>query len=332
MRIGRATSVAIVAAAVATCFSLAGCKRTPKIDGLRDALAQDDPAAARSATEGLAACAELPPVALAPGEPSPRDKLCLSEIANALGSQKGYVVTPPDQAAAATVAVVIARDKRGDWIAHAGVWLAAIKIGTGVGIDALRLAVATAMAEGAPLVSKKLESDADQRATMKMIAASIPGACPTYWMLGTGADPKTLTAPLSAEHSSCVHGDLAGPSGPGPSFGSGVPRALEGSIALWRETAGSLRRGLDRVAAPVRPALEKKLAIIESATAAIVAPKIANAPPSSAMTYLSDLHADAGIFIDAGESDAAAAVDDGGAAGAAPKPVPDAGAVPRKAH
>jgi hypothetical protein len=320
----RATGVAIVAAAVATCFSLAGCKRTPKIDGLRDALAQDDPGAAKSATEGLAACGELPPVALAPGEPSPRDKGCLSEIANTLGSQKGYVVTPPDQAAAATVAVIIARDKRGDWIAHSSVWLAAIKIGTGAGIDALRLAIATAMVEGAPLASKKLEGEADQRATLKMVASTIPGACPTYWLLGTGADPKTLAAPLSAEHASCVHGDLAGPSGPGPSYGSGVPRALEGSLALWRETAGSLRRGLDRVAAPVRPALEKKLAIIDAATAAIIAPKVESAAPSSAMTYLSDLHADAGIFIDAGEVDAAAAVDSG------PRAVPDAGAAAKK--
>jgi hypothetical protein len=297
---------------------------------LRDALAEDDRAAAQAATEGLPACADLPPVALGPGEPSPRDKGCLSEIANALGSQKGYVVTPPDQAAAATAAVIVARDRRGDWIAQSSVWLAALKIGTGSGIDALRLSVATAMAEGAPLVSKKFDVDADARAAMKMVAASIPGACPTYWLLGAGADPKSLAPALSAEHSSCVHQDLASPSGPGPSYGAGVARGVQGSLALWRETAGSLRRGIDRVNPTVRPALEKRLAIIEAATAAVQPAKVDDAASErSAMAYLSDLHADAGIFIDAGEADASP-VDR--AADAAPTTARDGGAPLRKVH
>src|SRR5688572_32938557 len=94
-----------------------------KIESLRDALVADDANAIAGATSELPKCPDAAPVAVAPGKPGPRDAGCLSEIANAVGSKKGFVASPPDQAAATTAAIVLLRDGRGDWVAHADSWL-----------------------------------------------------------------------------------------------------------------------------------------------------------------------------------------------------------------
>lgn len=283
-----------------------------KIDAVRDALEKDDAAAIARAIEGYPACADAPPVALLPAQASPRDTGCFAEIANALGSKKGFNPRPPDQAASTTVAVVLLRDGRGDFVAHSDDWLGSLKTGKGSGVDALRLAVARKMTEAAPKVGRKIEDDAAALETMKAIASAIPGACPTYWLLGSGTDPSKLAAEHSADHAACVHHDLGRREGPGSSYGSGTFRALEGSLALWREAERALRLGAANASPPAKTVLEKKLGTIEAATQAIATKKIASSTPEGTVAMLGEVHADAGIILwkDAG-ADAAA---EGGAA------------------
>jgi len=305
--VGRALGGVVVLAVVAMASSCKG--PMAKIEAVRDALERDDAAAVKAATESYPMCADAEPVALGAGQPSPRDKGCFADIAAALGSKKGFNPSPPDQAAAATAAIVLVREGRGDYLAHADNWLASLKNGKGPGPDALRLAVAKRMAEAAPRVGRKLDDDAAARDAMKAIAGAVPGACPTYALLGGGRDPKSLPPELSAEHAACVHKDLARREGPGPSYGEGIFRALEGSLAVWREMERALRLGLANTAEGPKATLENKLKIIEPATQAIASKKIAVASPAAAVTFLGEVHAEAGIILwkDAGGADAATA-------------------------
>lgn len=283
--------------AIALGGSLLAC-RSPmaKIEGLRDALATDDDAAVKGVAEGVPTCADTTPIALRPGEPSPRDKGCLSDIANALGSKKGFSPTPPDQAAAATAALLVARDGRGDLLAHADPWMELVKTGSGAGVDALRLAVARAMAKAAPLVGRRIDTEEDAKATLAAVGGAIPGACPTYRMLGTGTDPHTIPAELSADHSACVQKDLQRREGPGGRYGAGVFRALEGSLAVWREMERALRLGAPKASPAARAALEKRLAIIEPATQKIATKKLEETTRAT-VEFLGDVHAEAGVQL-----------------------------------
>lgn len=276
-----------------------GCKANPmeKIDGVRAALEKDEDAAVTSAVASYAPCPDAPPVALLPTQPSPRDTGCFGEIATALGSKRGFNGAPPDQAAAATAAIVLLRDGRGDWLAHSDNWLASIKSGKGAGIDTLRLAVARKMAESAPKVGRRLEEEKDALEAMKAVAQAIPGACPTYWLLGSGTNPNTITAEHSADHAACVHRDLGRREGPGSSYGSGTFRALEGSLALWRETERALRLGLSAMGSGAKTVVEKKLAAIEPATQAIATKKMASTTSAAVVEALGDAHADAGVAL-----------------------------------
>ena len=281
---------------VASALLAAGCRGPmAKIDAVRESLERDEGAAITSATEGYPACADAPPVALLPTQPSPRDTGCFAEIANALGSKKGFVARPPDHAATTTVAIVLLRDGRGDWVAHVEDWLGSIKTGKGSGPDTLRMAVARKMAEAAPRVGRKLEEEKDALEAMKAVAGAIPGACPTYWLLGAGTDPSKIAAEHSAEHAACVHRDLARREGPGSSYGSGTFRALEGSLALWRETERALRLGLASAGPGAKAMIETKLKVIEPATQAIATKRIASASPPDAVLMLGEVHADAGV-------------------------------------
>jgi hypothetical protein len=298
----------------------AGCKGPmAKIDAVRESLEKDDAAAIASATEGYPACADAPPVALLPTQPSPRDTGCFAEIATALGSKKGFVSKPADQAATTTIAIVLLRDGRGDWVAHVDDWLGTIKTAKGPGADALRMAVARKMAEAAPHVGKKLEEEKDALDAMKAVAGAIPGACPTYWLLGSGVDASKIAAEHSADHAACVHHDLGRREGPGSSYGSGTFRALEGSLALWREAERALRLGLANAAPGPKAMLENKLKVIEPATQAIATKRVASATPAAAVMMLGDVHADAGIPL---WKDKDAGADGGGGA--------DAGGAPRR--
>src|SRR5262249_38159901 len=148
-----------------------------------------------------------PPVALPDNKAGPNDTGCLADIANALGSSKGFVPPPTDHAGAATAAIVLVRDGRGDIFAHVDAWLFDVKSGKGVGHDALRLAMARKMVEGAPIVGRKIEDEAGARAAIQAVASAIPGACPTYWVFGSNEGAKTLPIELDAEHSACVQRD-----------------------------------------------------------------------------------------------------------------------------
>ena len=219
-----------LAASLLLVVGVGGCKGPmAKIAAERDALVADDDAQIKDATSGFATCPDLPPVIVKPTDAKgPYDDGCLGEIANGLGSKKGFSAKPPDHAAAATVALVLLRDGRGDHVAHADWWFNAMKSSQGVGVDVLRLAVARKMlAEAAPLVGRTFtieEEVAPAKTALKAIAGAIPGACPTYWLVGT--DAKAIPPEQEADHSACVFQDLARRDGPGGTYGDGhLPRA-----------------------------------------------------------------------------------------------------------
>ena len=58
--------------------------------------------------------------------------------------------------------------------------------------------------------------------------------------------------------------DLERKDGPGAKWGTGVWRATAGMVALWKDEARALRSGLEVADDLVKPALEKKLAVIEA--------------------------------------------------------------------
>lgn len=288
-----------------------GCKGPmAKIEALRDALVTDDASPIRDATAGYPTCDDAPPVVIVPGKPGPRDAGCLTEIANALGSKAGFVPNPPDHAAAATAALVVTRDGRGDWLAHSDAWLSDVKNGKGTGHDALRLAIARKMAESASVIGRRIDDEATASAAMKAVVGAVPGACPTYWLLGSGADPKAIPLELTADHAACVHRDLARREGPGASYGSGHLRAVEGALALWRETERALRLGLPLAEPGPKAVLTKKLAVIEAATAKIETKKLPPTP-AAVLGFMGEVHAEAGVVImkprDAGADAAASA-------------------------
>jgi hypothetical protein len=299
---------------VVAVMAMAAC-RSPmaRIEGLRDGLAADDDGAIARALDGVPKCADTTPVVLAPNQPSPRDRGCLSDIANALGSKRGFTATPPDQAAAATAAVLVTRDHRGDLVAHADVWLGAIKTGTGSGIDALRLGVARAMAGASPAVGRSIDEDKDALAALAAIGGAIPGSCPTYQMLGAGVDPKTIPPELSADHAACVQRDLSRREGPGGRYGEGIFRALEGSLALWREAERALRLGSDKAAPQAKLGMTRYLATIESATQKSKTKQLDSHTTTATVNFLGDVHAEAGIKLwkdkDAGADAEAGAAD-----------------------
>lgn len=277
-------------------FAANGCKNPmARIEGLRDALVSDDAERIRKATADYPSCNDQPLAVVPPGKPGIYDAGCLSDIANALGSKQGFSPSPPDHAAAATAALVLLRDGRGDWLAHPDTWLNDVKNGKGTGHDALRLAIARKMADAAPAVGRPIDDDGTATAAMKVIVGAIPGACPTYWLLGSGA-PAPIPPEFSAAHSACVQRDLSRREGPGASYGEGNLRATEGALALWRETERALRLGLSNTAPGPKAVLERKLTIIEGATRKIETKKL---PPASVavLNYMGEIHAEAGITI-----------------------------------
>jgi hypothetical protein len=289
-----------------------------KIDAVHDALVADDSAQIASATKGYPACTD--PKATA---------ACLTAIAEALGSKRGFVKDPPDHAGASTAAVVLLRDGRGDWLGNADTWLGTIKSGKGVGSDVLRLATARKMSEESPAIGKKLDDEAAARAAILAVVRSIPGACPTYWLVATdAADPKTIPPELDPDHSACVQKDLVRREGPGGSYGSGTFRALEGALTLWRETERALRLGLAHAEPDPKAVLEKKLSAIEAATAKIDSKKLPPSEGSEAqiMAYMRNAHAEAGVLLT--KPDASSADDAAAAASATPsarpRPLPSA--------
>jgi hypothetical protein len=269
-----------------------------RIEALRDALVADDSSALRDATSIAPPCSASSP---------PESHECLTSVANAIGSKRGFVANPPDHAGASAAALVLLRNGRGDWLEAPDDWLADVKNAKGIGHDVLRLAIARKMAEAAPAVGRKIDDEAAARAALLAVVGAVPGACPTYWLLGSGSG-AAIPPELSADHSACVQKDLARREGPGGSYGSGVFRAVEGALALWRETERGLRLGLAQTDPGAKVVLEKKLATIEQATKTIATKKLApdeGSPSGPLMAAMREAHAEAGVpLFDAGANKA----------------------------
>ena len=229
-----------------------GCRS--KVATLRDALLEDDGARAASLVD-------VPPCT---------DAGCLDPIARKLGAKHGFDANDPDQASAGAVALVLARDRRGDVVPDADRWIAALTQARGLGADALRLAVAHGMAEMALRLGKRQDDEAELAKLVHDLSGVLPGACPTYAMMG-GTPVAQLPPGKGPDTALCVQRDLERKDGPGARFGagSGVWRAAAGIVALWNDEARALRAGLGTADEVVRPALEKKLAVIEGASAMI---------------------------------------------------------------
>src|SRR5580700_836588 len=147
----RATILRLVLGALLV-SALGGCKS--KVTSVRDALIEDDPDAIAHATT----------------VPECTDATCLQTLALALGSPKGFDSNNPDQASAAAVALVVARDRRGELVPDELHWTMALREAHGPGADALRLAVAKGMAELAGRVGKPWRDEADAKSVMHDVA------------------------------------------------------------------------------------------------------------------------------------------------------------------
>jgi hypothetical protein len=285
---------------VVMAVGLSACRRSPiaRIEGLRDALASGEEARISGAVEGLPVCEA----------PVDGKRACFGLIATALGSKDGFVSTSPNQASAAATAVLLVREKHGDWIPEPGTWLASMRAAKGPGADALRLAVAHEMARAAPKVAHKATEESDARAMMKEIAAAIPGACGTYADLGAGIDEQTLPPERTSDHSPCVQRDLGRAGGPGGTYGQGLWRAGLGAVTLWKEEARILRDGSAQMDGKAKERLVAQLAIIEAASAKIEMKPVET--PKNGAFYAIGVHDDAGVGLaatpDAGARDAGA--------------------------
>lgn len=280
--------------ALLACALLVACHDGPmaKVDRLREGLVEDDASKIASAAVGPA-CAEQPPVVVVGEKPGPYDAGCLTDIANALGSKQGFASENFDHASAAAAAVVLLREGRGDYLAHVDRWLQDVKSAKGKGHDVLRLAIARKMAEVAPMIGRPLDDEPSARAALKAVASAIPGACPTYWLVANGTKPAPA---LDPEHAACVQIDLSRREGPGPSYGAGTMRALEGALALWRETERALRLGLGVMDGGAKATVGNKLLLIENATTRIATKKV-DSPSAANVSFLGAVHAEAGIPI-----------------------------------
>ncbi len=281
-----------------------GCKPSPmaKIEALRDALADEDGARLSAATHPLSGC-------MPPGSPG-----CLDEAARYFGSKSGFHATPPDQASAAAIATLLARDAHGERYAPADAWLGSMRTGEGPGPDALRLSVARKMADAAKRIGHACTVESDALALMREVSAAMPGACVTYARLGAGIDDATLAPELSADHSPCVQKDLGRADGPGGTYGNGTWRATEGALALWKDVARALHAGAMKMTGKPRAALDARLDAIDAATANVTLRKLAEVTDETAR--MAAAHADAGVGAPRVERDAGATKP---AAGGAPK-------------
>lgn len=285
-------------------FLSLGCEnKMARIEAVR-AGALEGPDAFASATRALPGCTDVD----AAHKAGAVDAACLATLAGALGSKTGFHAVPADQASAATVAVLVGRDGLGFGIGRADAWLDLLRNGRGAGVDALRLVVAGGMAREVSVIGQRTEDEAVARKMMLAVATRIPGACPTYKLLGSGLDGERLAPELRADHAPCVQKQLSFRDGPGGRYGSGVFRAAEGALALWRETERALRLGLDHADPPTRERVTRDLALIEPATQKSALKRDPLTVASDVLARLGEAHAEAGVPLarDAGAGDAGA--------------------------
>jgi hypothetical protein len=287
-------AVLLLLAPIAMAPAATGCQRDRvNIVALRDALAQGSGLA--SATGGAPSCA----MTAEAGARAP--EACLGEIATWLGSKTGFRYDAPDQASAATAALVVARDGKGEWVPAPDAWLFTVKSGSGVGADALRFAMAEAIAERAGSLPHLVQTDDDARALMRAVAASVPGACDTYARLGAGMDVNAGPPERTADHSPCVQKDLERATGPAEhgKYGTGLWRGAMGALALWREAGEALKEGVAHADEGVRGVLEAKVGRAEAVLGEVVPEPKAMAASSVNDFLLNGRHMDAGVFAKA---------------------------------
>ena len=224
-------------------------------------------------------------------------KSCLDLVANYMGSKNGFHADRPDQASCAAVAVILSRDKRGDMIPNANAWMDMLKIGKGPGPDALRLAVARAMASEAPNVGQDYEDEAGAKKLIAAVEAAIPGACDTYAAIARGDAVDAMPPELHPDHSACVQRDLARREGPGGRYGTGVFRAAEAAASLWRAEERMLRIGNTNAAPAAQKFVTDKLAMTEPLTAKISLKKVQSADEIQEVNFMGDVHAEAGVRL-----------------------------------
>lgn len=251
------------------------------MEAIRDALATDR-AVQRDALGSFAACSK----ASSDG--------CLEEISKAIGGGH-FLAEKPDNPSLSAMSIVLERDGHVGRVPSPESWLAVMKGGRGPASDTLRLAILRALAREAKVYDHPLTSELEARALMRVVGASVPGACATYVALGDGVDVKTMKAEESPDHSPCVHKDLSRREGPGPRYGEGIYRAAEAAATLLRETERAIRMGIELTEEPGRSFARDKLGIVEKATLALRLPKLESAADPSVAAYLSGVHSDAGI-------------------------------------
>lgn len=245
---------------------VASCKEDPaaKMNAVREALLEDAPA-----FDGeLATCS---------GKSA--TNACLGELATAVGSKSGFNATKPDQASATALAILLVRDKHGEWVSAPDGWLGVMRKGRGPGADALRLAVTLRLAKTLPAYAKTL-TDADALAFLRDVGSALPGSCSTYAALGAGTDDKALPIEEMSDHSACVQKDLGREGGPGGTYGHGIWRAAAGLLAFVRETVHVVKDGLGTMGGKYKDSVNARLGVVDAALATVVLVKLEDPPPA----------------------------------------------------
>ena len=123
-----------------------------------------------------------------------------------------------------------------------------------------------------------LDTDADARGFLEVVAAAVPGACKTYARIGAGEDPDAMQPQDSPDHDACVQRDLGRKDGPGAAYGQGLFRAAAGALALWKAELAALHEGAAQMDGRFKDAFDRRLSVVDEATPKIV-PKVVAAQP-----------------------------------------------------
>ena len=243
---------------IATC----GCSRARTVTSLRDALVSGDSARLVSAVEGA-------PTRARPRAGARRTSV-LGKMADWFGAKQGFLAREPDQAAARWLR---SRSRATDGASGPRTrnMVPGAAAGEGPGGDALRLAMTARMAKDAPALAHALDAEADARALMSAVSASVPGACETYALLGAGNEDRRAASRRCARITRRACRDLERVTGPNEHgrYGFGVWRGAAGALALWMDAAVSLRGVIPKSDPAVAAVLNARLAVIDAAMAKI---------------------------------------------------------------
>jgi hypothetical protein len=148
-----------------------------------------------------------------------------------------------------------------DFVPTPNAWLASAKEGKGVGGDALRLAVAQAIASVAKTYGHPVAGPDLARFT-HAVGDAAPGACRAYVLLG--APTREIDLAETPDHSPCVQRDLARKHGPGGTYGQGEGRAAAAALAFVRDWVDALHDGAKLMSGAPKKALDDVLAAVDA--------------------------------------------------------------------